>query len=85
MRRLALLAIVVPYCAWFWPQWAARDIAEAFMRGVRARRRKMDEDEIAIKYARIIAALRDLPDHEPDPGWQERVMTAMADIDKDLV
>ncbi len=38
MRRLAVLVIVVPYCAWFWSQWAARDIAEAFIRGYRSKR-----------------------------------------------
>lgn len=38
----------------------------------------LTDAEIEATYAREIAAVRELPGHEPEPGWQERVLAAVA-------
>lgn len=41
LRRLVVLALVVPYALVMWPRWAARDFAAAYRyRKARAERRR---------------------------------------------
>jgi hypothetical protein len=36
IRRIALFALVAPYCIWYWPQWSFAD----FVASYRAARRR---------------------------------------------